>query len=178
MTGLAKEYGEGLYELARDEHVLEEVHGQLMEIADVIGKEPDFVRLLSSRAIERDTRIRVVEDTLGGRAHIFIVNYMKLLVEKERIDCLTDSIRWFHQRFNDDLGIVEATVTSAVELSDNDLEALRQKLHQISHKQVSLITRVDKSLIGGIRVEMEGRRYDNTIQNKLGRLKQTMVRTL
>ena len=48
----------------------------------------------------------------------------------------------------------------------------------MSHKTVSLITRVDPTLIGGIRVEMDGRRYDNTIQNKLGRLKASMAHVL
>ena len=75
-------------------------------------------------------------------------------------------------------GIVEARVTSAVALSDDDQAALRQKLQEMSHKTVSLITRVDPTLIGGIRVEMDGKRYDNTIQNKLSRLKQSLVQGL
>ena len=178
MTGLGKEYGEALFELARDEHLLEEMHGELTEIGALLKTQPDFIKLLSSRAIERDTRIQVVQDTFGGRAHTFIVNFMKLLVEKERFDCFPDCCKWFHQQYNESFGIVEATVTSAVALTDNDQEALRQKLQQISGRQVSLIAKVDPSVIGGVRVEMEGRRYDNTIQNKLGRLKQSLARGL
>ena len=135
-------------------------------------------QLCTMTGIERDPRIQVVQDTFGGRAHTFIVNFMKLLVEKERFDCFPDCCKWFHQQYNESFGIVEATVTSAVALTDNDQEALRQKLQQISGRQVSLITKVDPSVIGGVRVEMEGRRYDNTIQNKLGRLKQSMARGL
>ena len=178
MTGLAKEYGEGLYELARDEHLLEELHGELTEISAIMKAQPEFTRLLCSRAIEQDARLRVVDETFRDRAHIFIVNFMKLLVEKERFECFEDAVKWFHQRYNEDLGIVEAYVTSAVALSDDDREALRQKLQQMSHKQVSLITRVDASVIGGVRVEMDGRRYDNTIQNKLNRLRQSLVQGL
>ena len=178
MTGTAREYGEGLYELARDEHLLEELHGELTEIGALLKEQPGFIRLLSSRAIERDSRIRVVDETFGGRAHVFIVNFMKLLVEKERIDCLEDCVKWFHQRYNEDMDIVEAQVTSAVPLSENDQEALRQKLQQMSGKKIHLITQVDSSVIGGVRVEMDGRRYDNTIQNKLGRLKQDLVHGL
>ena len=62
--------------------------------------------------------------------------------------------------------------------SDDDQAALRQKLEAMSNKRVSLITRVDAALIGGIRVEMDGKRYDNTIQNKLSRLKQSLVQGL
>ena len=178
MTGLAKEYGEGLYELARDEHLLESMHGELMDIAELLREQPDFIRLLCSRAIERNQRLQVVDETFQGRAHPYIVNFMKLLVEKERFECFEDAIKWFHQRYNEDCGIVEAYVTSAVALTENDREALRQKLEQLAKRKVHMITRVDPSLIGGVRVEMDGRRYDNTIQNKLGRLKQSMARGL
>ena len=178
MTGLAKEYGEGLYELARDERLLEDMHGEIVEIAALLKAQPDFTRLLTSRAIERDKRLEVVDDTFKGRCHAYIVNFMKLLVEKERFDCFLDAAEWFHRRYNEDFGIVEARVTSAVALSDDDQAALRQKLQEMSHKTVSLITRVDPTLIGGIRVEMDGKRYDNTIQNKLSRLKQSLVQGL
>lgn len=178
MTGLAKEYGEALFELARDEQQLEEMHGEVTEIGALMKAQPAFVKLLSSRAIERETRVQVVDDTFGGRALPYIVNFMKLLVEKERFDCFPDCVTWFHQRYNEELGIVEAVVTSAVALSDNDREALRQKLEQIAGHKVALITRIDPSVIGGVRVEMEGRRYDNTIQNKLGRLRQSLTRGL
>lgn len=178
MTGIAKEYGEGLYELARDERLLDQLHGELTEIAALLTDQPDFVRLLCSRAIERDRRLEVVDETFRDRAHAYVVNYMKLLVEKERFECFLDSVSWFHRRYNEDFGIVEAHVTSAVALSDDDQAALRQKLQEMSKKQVSLITRVDPALIGGIRVEMDGKRYDNTIQNKLSRLKQSLVQGL
>ena len=43
---------------------------------------------------------------------------------------------------------------------------------------MKLITAVDPSLIGGVRVEMDGRRYDNTIQDRLGRLKRSLTQAL
>lgn len=178
MTGSAKEYGEALYELSRDERLLEDMHEELREIDALLKQSPDFIKLLSSRAIERTERIRVVDETFGGRAHPYIVSFMKLLVEKERIGCLPDCVKHFHQRYLDDLGIVEAHVVSAVPLTPNDEEALRQKLERLSHKKVAMIAKVDPSIIGGVSVEIDGRRYDNTIQNKLGRLRQRLARSL
>ena len=178
MTGLAKEYGSGLYELAREERLLDQIHGELTEIAGLLKAEPDFVRLLTSRAVERSKRLEVVDAVFRDRAHIFIVNYMKLLVQKERFDCFAESIQWFHQRYNDELGIVEARVTTAVPLSGNDLEALRQRLAQISGRKVHLIDSVDPAVIGGVRVEMDGKRYDNTIQDRLSRLRRSLVHGL
>ena len=175
MTGLSREYGDGLYELARDENIRPQIHEELMAIWNLMKEQPEFMRLLSSRAIERDTRLQVVEETFGGRAHPYLVNFIKLMVEKERFDAFESCVKWFHQRYNEDFGIVEAQVTSAVELTLADREALKEKLQQLSGRKVSLITRVDPSILGGVRVEMDGKRYDNTIQNKLGRLRRSLA---
>ena len=177
MTGLAKEYGEGLYELAMEEHLRQRIHSELMEVWELVKAQPDFIRLLSSRAIERPERLRVVDETFGGRAHPYIVNFMKLLVEREKFASFEDCVKCFHARYNEDFGILEAVVTSAAPLPEAQREALKAKLCTISQRNVQLILRVDPKLIGGVRVEMDGRRYDNTIQNKLERLKQELARS-
>ena len=175
MTGLAREYGEGMYELARDEGLSQLIHEQLNDIGALLKQEPRFVRLLCSRAVNRETRIQIVDETFLNHVHPYVTNFMKLLVQKEHFDAFPLCCEWFHQRYNDDNRIVEANVTSAVALSEDELSALRVKLASISGRQVKLITAVDPALIGGVRVEMEGRRYDNTIQDRLGRLKRSLT---
>lgn len=175
MTGLAREYGEALYELARDEDLRGMIHEQLGDISAILKQERDFVKLLCSRAVERQARLGIVDDTFGNRVHPYVTNFMKLLVQKEHFDAFLLCCEWFHQRYNEDYGIVEARVTSAVALNEGERAALRVRLSKISGRQVSLIEAVDPSLIGGVRVEMDGRRYDNTIQDRLGRLKRSLI---
>ena len=178
MTNLAREYGEGLYELAREEELRPMIHEQLCDIQRLLRQEPDFIRLLCSRAVERTQRLRIVDETFANRVHPYVTNFMKLLVQKEHFDAFMMCCDWIHQRYNDDYGIVEASVTSAVPLTDEQRAALRVKLSGISGKQVSLIESVDRAVIGGIRVEMDGRRYDNTIQDRLGRLRVSLTHGL
>ena len=178
MTGLSREYGDGLYALARDEDLRDELHDELMEVWDLMEAQPRFLKLLSSRAIERGERLKVVDQTFAGRIHPYLVNFIKLMVEKERFDAFGESVKWFHHCYNEDLGIVEAEATSAKPLDQAEYDALKQKLQKLSGKRVSLLCHVDPSVIGGVRVEMDGRRYDNTIQNKLDRLKQSLTKGL
>ena len=178
MTSLAREYGEALYELARDENLGLLIFEQMDDISALLKQQPEFIRLLCSRAIDRETRLKIVDDTFGNHVHPYVTNFMKLLVQREHFDAFLLCAQWFHQRYNDDNGIVEARVTSAVALEENELTALRVKLAHISGRQVKLITAVDPSLIGGVRVEMDGRRYDNTIQDRLGRLKRSLTKAL
>ncbi|MBR1820116.1 MAG: ATP synthase F1 subunit delta [Clostridia bacterium] len=178
MTGLAREYGEGLYELARDEELRPMIHEQLEDISALLKAEPEFIRLLCSRAVERAARLKIVDDTFANHVHPYVTNFMKLLVEKEHFDAFLLCCQWFHQRYNEDYGIVEARVTSAVALNEEERAALRVRLSKISGRQVSLIEAVDPSVIGGVRVEMDGKRYDNTIQDRLGRLKRSLTQGL
>ncbi len=178
MTSLAREYGEGLYELARDEGLGLLICEQVDDIAALLKQQPDFIRLLCSRAIERSERLKIVDDTFATHVHPYVTNFMKLLVEREHFDAFPLCCEWIHQRYNDDNGIVEARVASAVALSEDELAALRIRLAKISGRQVKLITTTDPALIGGVRVEMDGRRYDNTIQDRLGRLKRSLTHGL
>ena len=175
MTGLGKEYGEALYELAREESLRPQIEEELTQIRAIVRGQPDFTRLLVSRAIERDRRLDVVGQVFDGRVHPYVVNFMKLLVQKEHFDAFEDCCQWFHRRYNEDYGIVEAHVWSAVALSESELSALREKLERISGRKVALEASVDPLLIGGLRVEMDGRRYDNTIQDRLGRLRRSLT---
>ena len=178
MTSLAREYGEALYELARDEDLGLLICEQLDDISALLKQQPQFIRLLCSRAVDRGTRLKIVDDTFGKYVHPYVTNFMKLLVQKEHFDAFLLCAQWVHQRYNEDNGIVEAHVTSAVALNEEELAALRVRLAHISGRQVKLITAVDPSLIGGVRVEMDGRRYDNTIQDRLGRLRRSLTQAL
>ena len=178
MTGLAREYGEGLYELARDEDLRQMIHEQLEDISALLKQEPQFVRLLCSRAVERRERLRIIDETFVNHVHPYVSNFMKLLVEKEHFDAFLLCCEWFHQRYNEDFRVVEAAVTSAVPLSEAERSALRVKLAKLSGRQVTLIETVDPSVIGGVRVEMDGKRYDNTIQDRLGRLRVSLTHGL
>lgn len=175
MTGLAREYGEALYELAREEELIQMIHEQLDDLSAILKQQPDFIKLLCSRAVERGARLRIVDETFANHVHPYVTNFMKLLVRKEHFDSFLLCCEWFHRRYNEDRGIVEAVVASAVELTEDQKAALRVKLSKISGRQVKLITSVDPALIGGVRVEMDGRRYDNTIQDRLGRLRRSLT---
>jgi len=62
---------------------------------------------------------------------------------------------------------VEALVTSAVKLKDDQMEALRIKLEKISGKKIHLTQKTDPTVLAGLRVEMEGIQLDGTVQGRI-----------
>ena len=89
----------------------------------------------------------------------------------------TECADFYRMRYNEAYGIAEASVTSASELDEAQRAALKAKLEKISGKQVVLHLHVDASLIGGLRVDLEGRRYDNSIRTRLDRMRRSLMET-
>ena len=92
---------------------------------------------------------------------------VKLLCERSILAEFAGCCEEFTRRYNVDHNIAEAVVTSAAGLSEDQLSALKAKLEKISGKQISLIQRVDSSVLGGLRVELEGKQLDGTVQGRL-----------
>ena len=80
--------------------------------------------------------------------------------------------------YNADRGIAQAEVTSAVPLSGQQLERLRAKLEEISGKKIQLQPKVDPSVLGGLRVSLEGKLLDGTVKGRLDDLRRKVSETV
>ncbi|MDZ7694409.1 MAG: ATP synthase F1 subunit delta [Balneolaceae bacterium] len=74
-------------------------------------------------------------------------------------------------------GIIEIEVSSATELSDNQLDSLRTALEAKTGKEVKLKVKQDQSLRGGIAVRIEDTVIDGTIKHKLEQLSESLMST-
>lgn len=175
MTELAREYGEGLFDLANEENLLDTIHEEMSVLRASFNAEPRFLQLLQSHALSRAERLAILDETFRGRINLYLLNFMKILFERGALYAFGECAAYFHERYCEAKGVVEAKVTSAVALTDAQRDALAQKLGALSGKKIALLVHVDPALIGGIRVEMNGRRYDNTIQHRLSLMRRRLT---
>ena len=82
---------------------------------------------------------------------------------RELGDCCDEYVK----RYNADNGIVTATVRTAVKLTKEQMYTLRDNLDKSEGKKIFLVQKVDRTIIGGLRVEMEGRMIDGSISRHL-----------
>lgn len=167
MTQTARLYGGSLYDLAVEEKLADTILEQMQEIRDIFRENPDYVKLLSEPSLPKEERIKLIEEAFGGQAERYLVNFIKLLCERGLLGEYAGCCEAFTRRYNADHGIAEAVVTSAVALSETQMTALREKLEKISGKKVSLVQKMDPSVLAGLRVELEGKQLDGTVQGRL-----------
>ena len=167
MTRFAQEYAQALYALAREEHLEEALEAQLREICALMNAEKDYLRLLDARSVDAGERKRLVDAAFGTQAHPYITRFMKLLIDRGGISYFPECAAAYKEMFDADFGVEQAAVVSASALTAAQTEALRKKLESITGKRIELRCAVDPKLIGGVRVDVAGKRYDNTVRSRL-----------
>lgn len=174
MTQTAKVYGGSLYDLAAEERLTDVLLQQTREVCEIFRANPEYLRLLAEPSISLEERKGLIENAFGTQAERYLVNFIKLLCEKGLLGDFFGCCEEFARRYNLEHGIAEAVVTSAVALTGGQAKALKEKLEKISGKKIVLVQKVDSSVIAGLRVELEGKQLDGTVQGRLSGISKTL----
>ncbi|MCD7766341.1 MAG: ATP synthase F1 subunit delta [Lachnospiraceae bacterium] len=167
MTQTARVYGGSLYELAAEESLTDTIRTQMSEVLDLFRENPDYLALLTEPSIAKEERTGLIETAFGSCVERYLVNFMKLLCEKGILREYEGCFEEYTRRYNADHNIAEAVVTSAVELTDAQKAALKDKLEKQTGKTVILTQKIDPSVVAGLRVELEGKQLDGTVKGRM-----------
>jgi F-type H+-transporting ATPase subunit delta len=166
MNDVSREYGGALYELAAEEGISRELLAETETVRKLLSETPSYIRLLCSPEITRGEREGAIAEAFEG-AHPYLLRFLRMMVSlgyaRELCDALSEYKRLFHEKN----GIAVARITSATALSDSERKRIVSALARRSGKEISPEFELQPSLIGGIRVEMDGVLYDGTLRRRL-----------
>ena len=171
-------YGQSLYDLAAEEKADDQIMEELEAVRGIFRENPDYITLLCEPSIPGRTRVQLLDEAFRGQIHPYLLNFLKILVEKGMLRGFSTCCSTYRKSYNKDHGISEAMVTSAVALDESQAEALREKLEKLSGRKVLLRRRVDEKVLGGLRVELDGRLFDGTVGGRLEELRRRVTETV
>lgn len=178
MTEAANVYGSALYALAKEENADAQILRELNVLRESFREEPDFLKLLSSPNLSKAERCQVLDDSFRGKLHPYVLNFLKLLTEKGYVRHFSGCCEAFTLHYNEDNGILPVTAVTAVPLSAAQAEKLKQKLGAITGKQITLLSRIAPAVLGGIRLDYDGQRLDDTVSHRMASLRELLRKTV
>ena len=178
MMKIGSVYGEALYELAKDENLSADIGAQLKVLKASFQQEADFVKLLSTPSLTKAERCQILDNSFRSEVHPYLLNFMKILTEKGYMRYFSDCANAYMNRYNQDNGILPVTAVTAVALSAEQTEKLTAKLNKITGKHVELINRIDPSCLGGVRLDYDGQRLDDTISHRMATIRDMLKNTV
>lgn len=165
---VSKTYGEALFDLALEDGTLTTIIEEVNIVKEAIAENPDLLKLLSHPKINKEEKISVIENIFKGRVSDSLVGFLVIIVQKDRYDDLDGIFEYFIAKVREYKNIGVASVTSAVELTEEQKKQVEQKLLQTTkYSQFELSFYVDKNLIGGLVIRIGDRVVDSSIKTKL-----------
>ncbi|QUA52664.1 ATP synthase F1 subunit delta [Aristaeella lactis] len=174
MTTTSREYAEALFELAVQGNETKETSEGLETVVSALLQTPDYRAMLASPAISKEERLNALDSAFRGKIPDILLAILRMMISRGHVSALNGMARDYEELARGYRGESVAVVTSAVPLKEAETVALRAKLEKKLSKTVIMQFRVDPELIGGIRVEVDGRVIDGSIRNKLDEIKEVM----
>lgn len=165
-------YAEALYELAKRDNQVDAVEQELKSVNELIQGNRDLQKVLYHPRITAEEKKALLQEMLEGKVSVVTFEFLKLLVDRQREQFLSDIVEYFVNMANADRNITAAQITSAIGLTDDEKKKLGAVLGKITGKKVVTSYSVDPSLIGGVVVRIGDRVIDGSIRTRLAALRE------
>ena len=167
-------YAEALFEAARDREELEETLDDLKEFLGALEESEELRLFFYGTQIPETQKRRAIDGLTEGMTSS-MTNFLKVLVDNDRTEVLDEIVLRYEDLVKEHLGRVEVDLTTAVELSQEELDEVKSRLgHILDGKEVILQTHVDPELVGGAVFRLGGRQIDGSVRGQLSSLRETM----
>ncbi|MCL1895813.1 MAG: ATP synthase F1 subunit delta [Clostridiales bacterium] len=165
-------YAQALFDAARDRGMIYEVAEEYGDVTETFRQNPDLKRLFiipTLSALEKNT---VAKKIFEGRISRELMNFICILIDKRRIGAWDGIGRQYEKLVLEKDGLTRGVVYTAVPLDAARREALEEKAGAAIGKMVKLENHIDKSIIGGAKIYVDGKLIDASVKARLEEMKQ------
>lgn len=174
---IARRYGQALFEAARAQNRLEETWRDLQTVQRLAGEIPELREWLAHPLIPGPRKKALLQTVVGGQMEALVVDFLGLLVDKERGVELDGTIAAFQRLLDEAQGRLVAQATTAIALAEEQRAALKSRLLEwTGAAEIELQEEVDPGLLGGAVIQVQGRLMDGSVRSRLAEMQERLKR--
>jgi F-type H+-transporting ATPase subunit delta len=166
----AQRYAQAVYQA-----MLEQWQSALNHVQAILSTDKALAATLADGSKSFDVRAQALEAALPAGVPSEIKNLLKLMLQEGSLDQLADVSAALGRTVSGQQAPTKAEVTSAVELSEQEKDALRQSLAKQFGGDLSFTFSVDPALMGGLRVRVGDRLIDTSVASRLTALRESLA---
>ena len=175
MEEIAQVYARSLFEVARDQGKIDEVREQLGELADALDEDRSLSTFFFSPYFSTEEKKDGLHKAIDGAEPIFL-NFLELLLEKHRMPVIHRIRRDYDELWREENKLLPVQVTSAVELDEQTVKDLADRIAEQTDRKIDLTTTVEPDILGGIVLRVGNSILDASIRNRLEQLRRQVAR--
>ena len=167
MKKVASKYAAAVFELAQEQKLEEQFYREMRQIDGIITTHPEIIQLLNKTQFTKQQKKDLINDIFGKVIHPFLLNTFYLLVDKNRVLILPYLTKEYRHIHNLSFKILEAVAYSVSPLSEKELKDLEESLSAREQQSVSLVNKIDPTLISGVKIRFEDKVIDGSMKARI-----------
>ena len=175
MEEIAAVYARSLFEVAKEQNKLDSIREQLGEFADALEETRELQVFFFSPYFSTTEKQDGLDRAVSGADEV-IVNFLRLLIDKHRMPVLFRVRAEYDRLWEEENKLLPVTVTSAVELPEETVKQIGDRIAEQTDRKVDLQSKVDPDILGGIVVRVGNSVLDASIRNRLENFRKQVAR--
>jgi len=165
-------YGQALFDAAKESGKTRKIGEEYKAVSRVFSENPDLKKLLDLPTVTAKTQKSVAGKVFGGRVSDEMLAFICILIEKRRMSAWDGIGKAYEKLVWDSEGYTKGVLYSVIPVGKDRLKAFEQKTAQTTGKRVKLENRIDKTIIGGAKIYIDGKLIDASLKARLENMKQ------
>ena len=174
------QYARALLDMAQSRGELEVVHTDVDTLAAVMKENDGLSEVLVNPLVPSKKKTSLINKIAAEASfNQFSTNFLNLLVDKGRIDCIVEVVEAFEELYCEATDTQVAIVKSAVALEEEQQFLIAKKIQELTQsKSIKIKPIVDEDLIGGFVVEYGSSQIDLSVRGAFERVKRDISTVL
>ena len=175
MEEIATVYARSLFEVAQEQGKLDDVRDQLGDFADTLDSDQEMQVFFFSPYFSTPEKEEGLDKVVTG-AEPILQNFLKLLIEKHRMPAVFRVRRSLDELWQRENKLLPVEVTSAIELDQNTVKQIGDRIGEETGQKIELSERVDPDILGGLVVRVGNSIIDSSIRARLDSLRKQVAK--
>lgn len=173
---VSERYAQALLELVSDNLSKEDILKELLDITESVKGSDDLNKVMTSPVISDNEKKNVISKLFENTTNKVILNFLKLLVDKNRFSMLESITKEYKNEINRLNNLLSINITSAIDLTEDEKSTIKNKLSNILNKNIELEWATNPDIIAGLVFEVGDNIIDNSLRHKLQDLSRNIMK--
>lgn len=175
MDSVASRYAIALLSIAREEGKIKEYVEEVEKISSLFTYNKELLLLLKDYGLSSLEKKEVIKSCFENKISDYILNLFYVMIDNKRGSHISLVCDEFVRIGLNELNIKKGIVYSTISLTKQQISAMEEKVSQIINANVTLENKIDLSLLGGFKIQVEDYVLDDSLKNQLIKLKEEII---
>ena len=160
-------YGNALFSAAKELNKVDLILEESVEFLSILEREPDLRVFLDSPAISAREKKAALVNIFEGKICDELLNFLRVLIDKRRTKHFAKIVNVYTRLTRKEEGVSYGEIFSVAPLDESRLHKFEEETGRLLRQKVKLESKLDAALIGGVKIRVDGKILDASVQGRL-----------